>query len=88
MQLPIPELLNIANSMHSSFQFKRALPLFDKVLELSPYNTEALLGRGLCLEALLEPQKALENFDKALAIKPFNHLVLFNRGLLWLKKME
>ena len=50
--------------------FNRAIAAFDKVLQLSPHNVAAYIGKGIALLELSYHQEALNYFDKALEVVP------------------
>lgn len=61
--------------------FKKALALFDKVLELEPLHLTALIKKGNILGKFGKYDDAIKYYDKVLRIEPENTLALINEGL-------
>ncbi len=66
--------LNLGNS-------KKALTLFNKVLELIPDHIDVLIKKGNILGKLGKYVDAISIYDKIIEIEPRNVLALINRGL-------
>jgi tetratricopeptide (TPR) repeat protein len=61
--------------------FKKALVLFEQVLESEPFHLTALIKKGNILGKFAKYQDAIVCYDKALEIEPKNALALINKGL-------
>jgi tetratricopeptide (TPR) repeat protein len=66
--------LNLGNS-------KKALTIFNKVLELIPNHIDALIKKGNILGKLGKYVDAISVYDKVTEIEPQNVLALINKGL-------
>jgi Tfp pilus assembly protein PilF len=53
-----------------SFKTEQALLEFDQALALDPYNTQALLGRGLIYQRRNQHEQAIEDFTAASGLTP------------------
>jgi len=60
---------------------KKALTLFNKVLELIPNHIDALIKKGNILGKLGKYVDAISIYDKVMEIEPQNVLALINKGL-------
>jgi len=61
--------------------FKKALDLFNKVIESEPCNITALIKKGNILGKFARYNDAILCYDKVLQIEPKNNLALINKGL-------
>jgi len=61
--------------------FKKALVLFEQVLESEPLHITALIKKGNILGKFAKYQDAIVCYDKALGVEPKNALALINKGL-------
>jgi tetratricopeptide (TPR) repeat protein len=66
--------LNCGNS-------KKALTLFNKVLELVPNHVDSLLKKGNILGKFGKYVDAISMYDKVIELEPQNVLALINKGL-------
>ncbi len=66
-------------------QVAQALNVYNKILEMDPWQTEALLNRGIIWQKLGEFKKAQDDFLKALKIKPNDPDLLNALGVNYLK---
>jgi tetratricopeptide (TPR) repeat protein len=68
--------------------FKKALALFDQVLQLEPFHVTALIKKGNILGKFAKYSDAIQCYDKALSVEPKNSLDLINKGLALLGKIS
>lgn len=61
--------------------YKKALTLFDQVLEIEPLHVIALIKKGNILGKYAKYSDAIVCYDKALSVEPKNPLALVNKGL-------
>ncbi|MEG4047278.1 tetratricopeptide repeat protein, partial [Microcoleus sp. Pol17_C1] len=61
-------------------EYTKAIPSFDKALEIKPDYDEAWYYRGIALANLERWEEAIASYDKALEIKPDYHVTWNNRG--------
>lgn len=61
--------------------FKKALALFDQVLQLEPFHITALIKKGNILGKFAKYSDAIACYDMALGVEPKNPLALINKGL-------
>jgi arylsulfatase A-like enzyme/Flp pilus assembly protein TadD len=66
-------------------QYEKAAPLFKKVLELHPEDTEAYVTLGHIYEAMGENEKSIESFEKALELEPENLRIYIQLGVSYMK---
>jgi tetratricopeptide (TPR) repeat protein len=82
---PAPEVETLyaeATAAYSAKDFGRALPLYDRVLELQPEHVEAYYKRGNTLKDLGRLAEALSSYDEAIARKPDFAHAWCNRGVV------
>lgn len=63
---------------------KKAIRYFDKVIELSPENSNAYFNQGISYGEIGEYEKAISSLDKALELSPENGLYFYGRGRVYL----
>lgn len=61
--------------------FKKALILFEQVLQLEPFHVTALIKKGNILGKFAKYSDAISCYDTALRVEPKNALALINKGL-------
>ncbi|MBM3904299.1 MAG: tetratricopeptide repeat protein [Thaumarchaeota archaeon] len=61
--------------------FKKALVLFEQVLQSEPLHVTALIKKGNILGKFAKYSDAISCYDKALSVEPKNALALINKGL-------
>ena len=71
-----------ASAAYSSQDFGRAVPLYDRVLELQPEHVEAYYKRGNALKDLGRLAAALASYDEAIARQPDHGHAWCNRGVV------
>jgi len=82
-------LLFQALDAHSNQQYKRALKLYDRIIERQPepYIMSIVHNhRGMVYFALSEYEKALDDFNNAIQANPKNARAYTNRGLVYRMK--
>lgn len=82
-QLQGKEALRYANILRSRNKFADALQLYNVVLEKEGTNVEALIGKGICLQAQSLPRQAIECFTEAVKIEPENACALTHCGMIY-----
>jgi len=82
-QLEGKEALRYANILRSRNKFAEAIQLYDVVLEKEGTNVEALIGKGICLQAQSMPRQAIECFTEAVKIEPENASALTHCGMIF-----
>ncbi|EKU98488.1 tetratricopeptide repeat protein [Leptolyngbya sp. PCC 7375] len=60
---------------------EEAIACYDAALAIKPDKHEALLNKGVSLDALGHREEAIACYDAALAIKPDKHEALLNKGV-------
>jgi tetratricopeptide (TPR) repeat protein len=80
VQLSLPQLFDTALSASRQGDFARALPLWDRVLELAPDDAAAWSNRGNVQLALGDPVAAIADQDRAIALDPASADPHLNRG--------
>lgn len=75
------EIYNHAITEHNLGNSKKALTLFNKVLELTPNHIDALIKKGNILGKLGRYVDAISIYDVVTKIEPQNVLALINKGL-------
>ncbi len=61
--------------------FDKALPAFDRSLQLAPSYAEAHHNKGLAFKNLEKPEQAIQSFQKAVACNPRSAMAHANLGL-------
>jgi len=82
-QLEGKEALRYANILRSRSKFADAIQLYNIVLEMEGANVEALIGKGICLQAQNLPRQAIECFTEAVKIEPENARALTHCGMIY-----
>ena len=82
-QLEGKEALRYANILRSRNKFADAIQLYNIVLEKEGANVEALIGKGICLQAQNLPRQAIECFTEAVKIEPENARALTHCGMIY-----
>lgn len=75
------KILNQAIIEFNLGNFKKALILFEQVLQLEPLHSYALIKKGNILGKFGKYDYAIESYDKVLEMEPQNTLALVNKGL-------
>ncbi len=73
-------LVHMGSTLSNQGNYTRAMPYFDKVLEIDPNNKDALYGKGDALIILGNYTQALDYLNKALAIDPNDKYILNEKG--------
>ncbi len=61
--------------------FKKVISLFNKVLEVTPNDANALVNRGLAQASLGNHEVAIADYNKALLLNPVSLNLYYNRGI-------
>ena len=61
--------------------FKRAIDLYSKAIEIDPQHFKAYLNRGFAYDKIGETDKAIADYTRAVAIEPRNAYCYYNRGI-------
>lgn len=75
--------LAYANILRTRNKFGDALALYNTVLEKENKNLEALIGRGICLQAQQLNRQAFESFMEAISLDSQNACALTHCGVLF-----
>lgn len=75
------KILNQAIIEFNLGNFKKAMALFEQVLQLEPLHSFALIKKGNILGKFGKYDDAIESYDKVLEMEPQNTLALVNKGL-------
>jgi tetratricopeptide (TPR) repeat protein len=82
-QLEGADALRYANILRSRNKFGDALQLYSAVLDKDGANVEALIGKGICLQAQSLLKQALECFTEAVKVDPGNACALTHCGMIY-----
>ncbi|HNY13101.1 MAG TPA: hypothetical protein PKK26_16050, partial [Candidatus Wallbacteria bacterium] len=74
-------LLKLAGAYSRLYKVNEALPLYREALGLSPGDTDAVLGLGICEYDMKNYDIAFEYFSSGMESDPENHLFYYYRGL-------
>ncbi|KAM3239823.1 hypothetical protein ACQJBY_053485 [Aegilops geniculata] len=77
------DALRYANILRSRNKFADALQLYTAVLDKDGTNVEALIGKGICLQAQSLPRQALDCFTEAVKVDPKNACALTHCGMIY-----
>ncbi|MDQ1327932.1 MAG: Tetratricopeptide repeat protein [Candidatus Poribacteria bacterium] len=77
------ELYNQGHSMMEIGSTKKAIELFEQVLELKPNMLEAHVNLGFCYRQLGDNQKQIYHFEQALKLSPDSPEINYNLGLAY-----
>jgi len=81
----VTQLLDEGRAAIASYQFDKAIPYYDKVLEINPNNRIALTNKGVALANLHKYDDAMSYFDKVIKIYPNDIDALNNKAAVLLK---
>lgn len=91
----VPEVLirsacNRGNSRLRQGKFEEALADYNRAIEISPYEVDPFLNRGIAYEALGRLEEALTDYDRVLRLNPSDPAGWNNRGnaLLGLRRFR
>jgi len=82
------DYVNAADAWVEKEQIVRALPLYQKAMEIDPENTKAVLGMAVALTKLGRAEEAKDYYLKCLALDPGNSQAHNNLGLWYDQKGE
>ena len=74
------ELASLLVSLLQEERYEESLPYLDKILEINPNHTSALLNKGSALIALDRSNESIVYFDRLLAIEPNNIKALTSKA--------
>ena len=74
------ELFSLLVSLLQEERFEESLPYLDKILEINPNHTSALLNKGSALISLDRSNESIAYFDRLLAIEPNNIKALTSKA--------
>ena len=74
------ELGSLLVSLLQEERYEESLPYLDKILEINPNHTSALLNKGSALIALDRSNESIAYFDRLLAIEPNNIKALTSKA--------
>lgn len=77
----VDDTFNLAILEFNLGNYKKALKLFERVLEIEPLHVKALIKKGNILGKFAKYHDAVTAYDKALEVEPENILALINKGL-------
>ncbi|VAI55052.1 unnamed protein product [Triticum turgidum subsp. durum] len=77
------DALRYANILRSRNKFADALQLYTTVLDKDGTNVDALIGKGICLQAQSLPRQALDCFTEAVKVDPKNACALTHCGMIY-----
>ncbi|KAK2655589.1 hypothetical protein Ddye_008641 [Dipteronia dyeriana] len=77
------DALSYANILRSRNKFVDALSLYESVLEKDSGNTEAHIGKGICLQMQNMGRLAFDSFSEAIKLDPQNACALTHCGILY-----
>ena len=76
----IDTFLETAKNSYNQQKYDEAIQNYDKVLQIEPNNTAALVNKGLASSDLNRYDEAIQYYDKALHIEPNDTDALINKG--------
>lgn len=77
---------NEGNALIAEEKYMEAIGKFERSLEQSPGNANALFGIGYCHDKLKDTARALSFYEQALALGSREPMVYFNSGRLYLAR--
>ena len=73
--------INQAKKMESEGNYLEAIDLYTEVIEMNPWNTQSLFGRGYIKYAFLDDYiGAITDFDQVIRIEPYHDLAYLTRA--------
>ena len=86
--VPISTNSSINDQSSSNMTYDEAILLYDKVLAISPNDTDTLTNKGIVLIKMQKYDDAIKIFNKVLEIRPDNVPGLYHMGLALENKGE
>ncbi|GAB2255170.1 hypothetical protein Droror1_Dr00008948 [Drosera rotundifolia] len=77
------DAISYADILCTRNKYAEALGLYDRILDKDGENVEALIGKGICLQAQNNGRLALECFNDAIQLDPQNARALTHCGILY-----
>ncbi|MCX8057734.1 MAG: tetratricopeptide repeat protein [Ignavibacteria bacterium] len=81
-------LLRLANLLHDSRFFERAISYYEKYLKLNPNDFDAQVDMGVCYFELQQLEKASSIFESVIKKNPKHQIAYLNLGIVALTKGE
>ncbi|MGY5148234.1 MAG: M57 family metalloprotease [Candidatus Nitrosopumilus sp. bin_7KS] len=75
------KMFNLANGYFNNGEYKQAIVIYDKILEIAPNNISTLKMKGIALSNLDEHTNSLKQFFKVLQYKPNDIISLTGMGV-------
>ncbi|HDH34797.1 MAG TPA: tetratricopeptide repeat protein [Nitrospirae bacterium] len=79
---------NVGMCYYESKDRAKAIPYFQKAIEIDPLDYKALNNLGLSYMGEGRPDKAIESLSRAVKIKPSNGMYHINLGIAFLQKRD
>ncbi|HDZ84327.1 MAG TPA: tetratricopeptide repeat protein [Nitrospirae bacterium] len=79
---------NVGMCYYESKDRAKAIPYFQKAIEIDPLDYKALNNLGLSYMGEGRPEKAIESLSRAVKIKPSNGMYHINLGIAFLQKRD
>ena len=64
-------------------EYKKAIPDYNKAIEINPDFVVAYLNRGVTYRKMGEYEKAISDYTKAIELNPRYPIAYHNRGFFW-----
>lgn len=77
-------LVQLSHMYFDSNQLEKAIPSYQKALELDPQSANLWTDLGVAFRRTAKPQKAIECFEKAIALDAKHEQSRFNKGIVLL----
>ena len=84
----VDEYFAKAKSCFVEFNYKEAVELFSKVIELKPNDSEAYGYRGLAYSSLKDYDSAINDLNRAIELNPTSYYLYFSRSGVYRLKGE
>jgi len=84
-KIKVLEYLDKAATYVNDAQYEKAIPLFKKVLKISPEDTEAYISLGHIYDAQGDVEKSIEAFEQALRLEPESLTTYIQLGVSYMK---
>ena len=72
---------DLINSCQENELFEDGIYFIERLLEVSPYNSEYWLKKGILLNNIFESEPALECFERALSLNPADPEIYIEKGI-------
>jgi cytochrome c-type biogenesis protein CcmH/NrfG len=80
--------VELGNAYFDAGQPEKAIPAYQKSLDLAPDNADVLTDMGVMYRQSGQPEKAIAAFEQAVAVDPRHEIARYNKGIVLLHDLN